>query len=106
MSYFTSKVLSAALLSLAPLISANPQAPLYPEWYGTLIAEYPDVNWEAHTLTTGDFTKTLMHLTGKKSDSSFEATKQPVLMVGGGVSNMLSWFNTETPRALYGKSKY
>ena len=105
MNFFSSKVLTAALLSLSSLVSAQSQAELYPKFHQTLATLYPDVEWEAHKVQSGNFNKTLFHLTGLKSEPYFEATKQPVLVVGGGISNVLSYFTPKTTKALSGKSK-
>ena len=102
---FVKSLTKAAFLSLS--ISVNAQQDLdknlrmldqsgdYPEWAAEMSTRFPDYIWEAHTVNTGDFTKTLFRITGKQSDSSAVATKQPVLLVHGGFSNTLKWLKTD-----------
>jgi hypothetical protein len=140
MNFFSTKMLTVALLSLTALVAAKKggrsngdasreistagsgladavadadadaqvelsQEELYPEFHKTLSEQYPGTQWEAHKVQSGNFVKTLFRLTGIESEPHFKATKQPVLIVGGGVSNVLSMFNNKTAKALKGKSK-
>ena len=67
----------------------------YPEWSKLMTKYYPAYSWEALEVeTSSGWTKTLYHITGSSTAPSFKATRQPVLLVNGGMTTSWMWLDT------------
>ena len=67
----------------------------YPDWSKAMTKYYPAYTWEAMEVKTeSGWTKTLYHITGSSAAPSFKATRQPVLLVNGGMTTSWAWLET------------
>lgn len=55
---------------------------------------YPSYTWEAHEVTSGDWTQTLFRITKSAINKDFTPTRQPVLLMQPYKSYVTDWFAT------------
>lgn len=101
---FSKQLLSVAFFAASATAQTEQMIADYPEWAGMMSLLYSDYSWEAVEVESGDsVTKTLFHITGSMANPSWQPSRQPVLIVCGGTTNVLTWFYTAS--AVYGSSK-